>query len=227
MKSTVISSGVQELIERIRTEGVEDAKSESKKILADANNQANDIVRDAEQQAEKILSDARLQIQRDHQAATDALQIAYRDMILDIKGHLLNRFSEEVSHLVRSTVNQTEILETLVVEACKHLLSDIGTNSDDKVEVQLSREALDIHDIKQNPEKAAQGKIADLAFSVQKDVLERGIFFTKRNDNLSGIKILLNNNTVEVDVSDKAISDLLLSYLNPRFRAVLDGIIHT
>ncbi|WP_317928665.1 hypothetical protein [Halioxenophilus sp. WMMB6] len=221
-----VASGIDALVERLRREGVEAAQTESAKIVEQAKQQAVAIVAEAKARAEQELKQAQEQIALEKRAATDALQIAYRDLILELKSHLLSRFSEDVERLVRTTVEQPDLLRQLVLATVGRIVDDANLGTESEVELALPPEVLDIDDITHDPDSASRGLLADFVFAVQGKILREGVSFKAGDESQAGITLRLKNDGIEVDVTDKAIADLLLKYLNPRFRAVLDGIIH-
>ena len=56
-------------------------------------------------------------------------------------------------------------------------------------------------------------------------MFSEGISFAA-GEQQAGIVMKLKGHDMQVDISDKAIADLLLKYLQPRFRALLEGVIH-
>src|SRR5690606_28605418 len=97
MDATVrISSGVQELIDRIRDHGVKAGKEEAERLLCDARKQAADIVAKARAEAEAEQTKARAEIDAYRAASLDALKLAARDTVLDLKARVIARFEEFV-----------------------------------------------------------------------------------------------------------------------------------
>jgi V/A-type H+-transporting ATPase subunit E len=58
-----------------------------------------------------------------------------------------------------------------------------------------------------------------------KDILREGLDIGARDDQEAGIRIQLLDDDLEIDLTDRAIADLLLRHLVPRFRAMMEGII--
>lgn len=223
----VISSGIDELVARLRLDGVEAGHSEAARIIAEANQRAEQRLAEAEQQAAALLDETRARIAIERQAAEDALKLAYRDLVLEMKSHLLERLAGEVKRLTSAALDQEAVLEQLVVEALSHLCGQARLPRSGPVEMILPPQILGLDAIRQDPASASQGPMAELAFSLQADLLRDGVTFTPaRAGGQKGIRLRLVDQQMEVDLTDGAISDLLLSYLQPRFRAILDGIIH-
>ena len=222
----VVASGIDALVERLRTEGIEAALKESQKIIDKAKQEAQQIVGNAKAKAAEELQQAQAQIHLEKRAATDALQIAYRDLVLEIKSHLLNRFTDDVERLVRATVDDPNFLQQLVLAAVGRIVNDADIPEAAEIEIALPEQVLNIDAITRDPESASHGPLADFVFSLQGKILREGVTFAAENSTTAGITLRLKNEGIEVQLTDKAIADLLLTYLNPRFRAVLDGIIH-
>ncbi|MDO6658883.1 HrpE/YscL family type III secretion apparatus protein, partial [Anaerobacillus sp. 1_MG-2023] len=57
--SDVVSAGIDELVSRLRQDGVEAGETEAEAILADARQQAAALLADARQQADKLIAEAK------------------------------------------------------------------------------------------------------------------------------------------------------------------------
>ena len=87
-ETTKAASGVQELISRLRDEGVKAGREKSDQILQDAREQASSIVAQAEAEAEEILSKARSEIEREKAAALESVRVAIRDTELKMEAEV-------------------------------------------------------------------------------------------------------------------------------------------
>ena len=56
-------------------------------------------------------------------------------------------------------------------------------------------------------------------------MLREGIELKPMGDTTPGIRIRLVGQDVEIDLTERAVADLLLKHLLPRYRAVLEGVI--
>ncbi len=107
------------LLEQIRREGIDKAKQEADKILADAQARARGIVKEAEDQAAKTLQQARLDIQRLQQSSEAALVQAGRDLLLSLQ----KRLSSLLDALLKDAVQEAlspELTEKLILEAVRN-----------------------------------------------------------------------------------------------------------
>ena len=108
---------VQELINKIKTEGIEAAQLKAAEIEAAARHKAEAIISDAKKHAEQMITEARADIKKSQQASEIALQQSSRNMLLSLrkeiqsllKNIILNRTSEALS-----TDDLTRIIQTAV-----------------------------------------------------------------------------------------------------------------
>lgn len=221
-----IAYGIDALVEKLRTEGVEQAQAQSRDIVSQAEQQAQQMIAQARRQCDQLRHDASEKIATDQKAAQDALRVAYRDLVLDIKSHLLTRFSQDVERLVSESLQAQDVVRDLVLAAAQRIVNQADIEPGDQLSIQLPESVLELEDIIKNPSAADSDALADFVFARQRSLLEQGIEFHRGDDDLAGIVIKLNDKKISVDLTDDAIAKMLLTYLNPRFRALLDGIIH-
>jgi V/A-type H+-transporting ATPase subunit E len=62
-----------------------------------------------------------------------------------------------------------------------------------------------------------------LVLGISGDMLREGVDLKPSEDISGGIRIRLVGEDLEIDLSDQAISDLLLQNLLPRYRAIVTG----
>lgn len=225
-KSEKNSNGVDELIQRLKIEGVKAAQDESNRIITNARSEAERIIADAKKNAETILKNTKERIDKEQSAAHDAMAIAYRDLIIDIKNHIKTQFSSDVERMVKETLVHPDMIKSFVQAACNKILGENKFELHDNYEILLPEQLLKLDDITKDPESASKGELADFIFSIQKDMLSKGITFKQGVKGTSGIQIRLVEKQIQVDLTDESIKAILMEYLNPRFRAVLEGIIH-
>ncbi|MAD44466.1 MAG: hypothetical protein CMI02_04355 [Oceanospirillaceae bacterium] len=225
----VISSGIDALVARLHDDGVKAGQDEASRLVEAARRDAVRIRQQAEKDAAELLDNARRQTETERRAAEEALQVAFRDMVLDMKNQLLLRLSEIFQQRVRETIAEPEILGHMVVEAAGRLAGRQAGDMQGKTRVLLPEELLGISEIRDNPEKATQGPLAELAFKLRDELLEAGIELMpgrlKNGDQQSALRIVLNDGQMALDIDADTVSQLLMSYLQPRFQAILEGVI--
>ncbi len=216
-----VSVGVQELIEKLRNQGVQNGRTEADKIISEAKAKASLLIKEAEQKADTIVGKAREEADFITKAGTEALQLAERNAILELKDFLLEKFSEQIRAVVSSSMDNELLLEKMIVEVA-------GENSlrgEKNVEVVLPRKVIGVDELRENPELLKEGGMLDFSMDQASTMLQKGVTFAVGTENQTGISFRLKDKDIEVELSEEAVSAVLLRHLQPRFRALLEGII--
>lgn len=222
-KASVISSGIDELVRKLKSEGIDAGQEQGSALLADAEKKAAEILQKAEIKAKTLLEDSRHQIEMDKRAADEAVKIAFRDLVLDMKSRMLKRLSDSFSRQVDQAINDPKLIEKLILEAAAQITRDNKLPATNNAEILLPEKMLKLQDIKQNPDQASNDELSQLVSSLRQTLLQQGLELNSHRG--SGIRLRLSKENIDVDITDKAIADLLLDYLQPRFLALFDGVI--
>ena len=215
--------GVDALIARLRDEGVANGRAQGEQIVKDAQLRAELIIKQAHEKANKMLTEAGQEADSLEKAGHQALEVAARDAMLSLKMELNQRFTGEVRRLVGIEVKKPELLQRLILEIAGRAREEIdGAQS---VKILLPRNVAGFEELSRNPEELEQGILTHFIRLINQDPLREGITFGVANDNQGGLRIRLVDQEVVLDISDRAIADVLLQYLQPRFRALLEGIV--
>jgi V/A-type H+-transporting ATPase subunit E len=223
--SSTASIGVESLINRLRDEGVGAGQAESEKIIREAREKAALIKSQAQQEAEQIVSSARKQAAAFTSAGQDALMLAGRDAHLKLREVVMSRFNEEVQRLVGSVMAPEPFMEKLILQLVGNVRDATGLDKQDKLTIVLPENTVSMDELRSNPEELKEGTLAHFVLSIMASLLKEGISYQPSGDINAGLKIYLDNGDVEVDLSDEAISAVLLEHLQPRFRALLEGVV--
>jgi V/A-type H+-transporting ATPase subunit E len=204
--SEKISSGVQQLIDRLHSEGVAAGKKEGEQIIEEARRQAAQIVADARKEADahhaRILGD----IEREKEAAKEALRMAVRDTVLQMRSQVAARFEAQVRRLVTEELQETELLRRLILEVAGKSMAEVAPGQ--AMELFVS-------------DKPAVEKMVK---EISADMLREGIEIKPAGEEQIGIRARLKGEDVEIDMTDKVIFDALVKHLLPRFRYIVQGI---
>lgn len=103
------TSGVAELIARLKTDGIDAGEAEKRRLLEEAEKKAAAIIADAKAKAEQLLANAKQERDRQRQQLDAELQMAARDFAL--------RFSERIKQ---------QVIQPVVAEPVKAVLDDAG-----------------------------------------------------------------------------------------------------
>jgi V/A-type H+-transporting ATPase subunit E len=220
----IASSGVEELIERLHTEGVAAGQQKAEDIVSNAQKRAEWIIEEAELEAKQVLDTAKAKINMLQAAGDDALEIAARDVLLKLRDTLLNSFSEEVARTVNQQMTDKDFLQKLILALATTSQQQLQLDTQNLV-LQLSADAIGLEDLRNNPEQLEQGSLSHFAASIAASLLKQGVRIEVNEAITAGIIIKLEGNAMVIDFTDESVAGLLLEHLQPRFRALLQGII--
>jgi V/A-type H+-transporting ATPase subunit E len=222
----ITASGVEELIHRLRNDGVAAGREEAERIIRDAENRANWLVEQAKAEADELLENAATETQRFRDSAEEALQVAARDAVLQMKDQLTQQFSEEIGRLVRGEIKHAALLERLILEVAGRVRDQAGLDGEPSVDILLPEGAMQLADLREHPDELRHGELSHLVIDVAGNMLREGVTLTPSRDVKEGIRIRLTEKQIEIDLSDEAIAAHLLEHLLPRFRALLEGMVY-
>ncbi len=219
------SFGVDVLIKRLRDEGVVEGKNQAEQLVLDARQKASTIKEQARKEAEEIVASARKEVEALQTAGKDALELAARDAHLKLRELLMNRFSDEVRRLVGKVMEPEPFMEKLILQLAGRARDEAGLDQEDKLKVKLPEKLIRLDDLRKNPEELEEGTLAHFVLSVMAGLFREGITYQPAGDITCGCKVYMKGGDVEIDLTDEAITAVLLEHLQPRFRALLEGIV--
>ncbi|MCU0838899.1 MAG: hypothetical protein MUE49_09280 [Rhodospirillales bacterium] len=219
------ASGIETLIARLRDEGVAEGRAEADRLIAEANARARSIMTAAETEAAAKLATARREIDAHRRAGEDALRAAARDTVLDLKEQLLHKFAKDVKKTVGNALRDEAMLKRMVVEIVGRAREEGKIDRSSEVRVLLPRSAVGLDDLRRRPEELGEGSLTQFVAGIAADMLREGISFDRADDTAEGIRVVLEDRGITVDLSDAAIANALLIHLQPRFRALLEGLV--
>ncbi len=223
--SDQVSQGVDELILKLRQEGVDAGAAEADKVLKASREQAKAILADAENQAKQKISDAKKKSESLLNGGQEALKTAMRDMVLTLKSDLTDGFRTDVKRLVERELANPELLKTLILEIAGKLSVDADIENSSNIEFILPENVVGLTDLRSSPEKIENSPLTELVFGLTHDMLLEGVSFTTSSDVTGGMSIKLEDRDLILDFTEQAVASMLLEHLQPRFRAILEGVV--
>ena len=214
---------MEDLIARLKDQGVEAGRSRAEAITAKAQEEARQTLEQARQQADGILAEARRQAQTLEQSGREALELALRDAVLAMKTRLSDRFRGEVSQLLGEEQQRKEILERMILEVVGRVRPEADRSV--QIEVLLPEQVVGLTELSQNPEELAQGTLTQFVRLISAGMLRDGVSFGAAGDLAGGLRLRLVDRDVVLDLSDRAVAEAILEHLQPRFRALLEGVV--
>lgn len=194
---------LQELIDKIKKDGIANAESEAQKIIAEAEKKAQSIIADAEEKSQEIIKNAKAETSKMEKASEEAIIQAGRNMLLSFKDSLLS----ELNGLVQSETEKAttkDVLAKLIPETVKAWSKNTQV---DELSVLLSEKDL---------------SSLQAAFTNElKAEIEKGLEIKPDKTLSSGFRIGVKNGAAYYDFSAESVAELFAAYLNPKVAALI------
>lgn len=219
------ASGVEALIQRLRAEGVAKGEAEAQARVDDAERRAREILDRANAEAESVLQAARSDSERLEVAGREALDMAFRDTVIRLRDELTRRFRQEVGRLIGQELDQPEFIRALLLQLAGSCREGAQLDREPRLLVHLPTALVGLEELRSNPEELAQGSLTQLVSSIAGNLLRDGVEFAPAGGPSRGIRLTLQDGAMQVDLSDEVCASLLLEHLQPRFRALLEGVV--
>lgn len=224
-KHHVASSGVESLIERLKNEGVAAGQQKSEDLVLNAQKRAEWIVEEAELEAKALIEKAHIEADALKKSGEDALKLARRDAFLKLRDTLLGSFGDEVMRVVGEQMTDQQFTEKLILALAGVVREKTSLDSHQEIVITLPETIMGVEELRQNPEELKQGVLSHYTASIAANLLRKGVRFEASNEIKTGLLVQLVDDAMVIDFTDEAISALLLEHMQPRFRALLQGIV--
>lgn len=215
------ASGVQELIDKLKNQGVSEGKREAEKIIKEAQNKASQILSQAQAEADKLLSEAHNKIEVERKSSHEAIKTAFRDTELALRSKVRDAFSVHLKRLVSFELEDKDFIKQLVLAIASVKTPEIAQVS--HVEILLPSKLFEKDESGADLNKEGKKRMQSLVLGITQDMLREGIELKSSNEIKGGIKVRLTGKDLELDLTDDALADLLLKYLLPRYREIVSG----
>ena len=215
------SRGVQELIDQIREKGVNAGKEESTRIVQDAEQRAKWIVEQAKEQADELHAKAEQDADFTRNAGTESLTLAFRDIRAELRDELTEQFARQLQKLIVLELQDPDTLKKLLMSAAAR-----SALPDEEMTIVLPEEAVGLEELREDPDALQKGPLIELISATARALFSRGRTVETGGRGRAGMEVLLRDGEVTVDIGEQALSDLLLAHMQPRFRAILEGLVY-
>ena len=194
---------LQELIDKIKKDGIETATEEAKKIKHEAEAEAARLIAAAQKEAADIVSRGKDDAERSEKAGRAALEQASRNLVL--------AFKEEIKVLLDKIIGEAAVsaykedtLKLILPELFKAWATRGGSNS---LDLLLSEGDL--------------GKLKSWAQGALAAELKKGVELKSDRNLGAGFKIANKDGSAYYDFSAESVAELLSTYLNPHLAEIL------
>ena len=194
-----MTQDLQQLLEKIQRDGVDKAKAEADKLLAEARAQAKAAVESAHAQAAKVKADARQDAEAFERRAEETMRQSARDTVLNVEKAVTNLFQRLLLKEVNAALSEkTELVARLAAEAVRAYLGEKG-----------------------GVEVAAAAKLADVLRAALAAEAANGVTVVTDEATGTGFRIRLANGRVEHTFTGAAVAETLAKQLRPRLAALM------
>lgn len=192
---------LKELIERIKSEGIENAEHEADRIIKESQEAAKKIVADAESEADKIREKAEQDAAKREETGRASLKQAGRDVILSVEKRLEELF-DKIVYQETSDVLKGNVLEEAVMQVVKNWDSDVTD-----LKVLIAEDEL--KNIEENLRKKLSAKLSE------------GVEIKPLAKSDAGFQISMKDGSAYYNFTAEGIAELLSQFLNPRLAETL------
>src|SRR3989338_5734913 len=199
-----MSQQVQELIDKIKTEGLQAADQKAREIEEQAKRNAQGTLNEANKRARELISDAEEEIRKKQEASRTALRQASRDTLLSLKKEVQKLLHKVIAAQVADALTPDKLSD--IIAAIAHKSVD-GKPADAGIGVVLSPKDL---------KELRDGFLAKL----QKQ-LKHPVHFQASEDIGKGFTISFDSGKSSFDFSEAALAEYLSVYLNEELAALL------
>ncbi len=194
---------LQELIDKIKKDGVASAEAKAQEIIAEAEKKAASIISSAEEKADSIIKSGKAETERMEKASIDAIRQAGRNLLISFRDGVNAQLSALIT-TETSKVYNADMLKTLIPETVKAWASKDDVNS---LSVLLS-------------EKDLKELEKDLGAAL-KEQINSGLEIKLDNSLTKGFRIGTKDGSAFYDFSAESVADLFSAYLNPKTSAIM------
>ena len=197
---------VQELINKIKKDGISSATEEASRIKAQAEDEARQIVDSAKKEAADIILRGKQDAQRSEKAGIAALEQASRNLIHAFKDEVHALLNKIVSERVTENYND-DVLKAALPE----LLKAWAAKGSDDFSVLLPEGEFNRLNAFFNEKLAGE--------------LYKGVELKSNRKLTSGFRISNKEGSVYYDFSAEAVASLLSAYVNPKLAELLKSTV--
>lgn len=194
---------VQDLIDKIKSEGVEVAEMKAREVEQQAQLRAQKIVQEAQRKAELIVNEAELEVKKMKEAAQVALKHSARDTILTLKKQL-----QKILHSISAAQISESFSGDHLTQTLSHIIEKTIESHGKDAALQVTVSPKDVEKIK-----------TAILTKFQKQ-LKHPIHVQSSTDVAHGFTISFDAGKSSYDFSDKSLAEYLGNFLNPQIAAL-------
>jgi len=197
---------LQELTEKLYSEGLSKGREEAERIKADAQKEAEQIISKAREESEQIISTAHKEAEDIRERILNEVKMSSRQSYTSLRHEIESLIS---SNALKSPVSEAMNDTTLIKDIIRTIVAAFSPQSDKAAELSIIL-----------PEKL-KGELDQFITNNITNQFNQGveIHFDKKIS--SGFKIGPKGEGYHISFTDKDFEELIGSYLRPRIREIL------
>ncbi len=193
---------LENLIEKIKMEGVEEAQRKADEILKKAQVEAKSILDQAREKADEIIDEAVKESKKIQKINQESLQRAFRDTQLLVKERIEALFG---------IVLQKEVTKSLQPDFLQKLILQVVNKWENNTRIEITLSEDDVLALK------------DFLTSELQKEFRKSISIKISDDISKGFRVRLENKNYYYDFSDGSIKEILKKFLNSKLNKMLEN----
>lgn len=197
---------LQELTEKLYSEGLSKGREEAERIKADAQKEAEQIISKAREESEQIISTAHKEAEDIKERILNEVKMSSRQSYTTLRHEIESLIS---SNALRNPLSEAMNDNTLIKDIIRTIVAAFSPQSDKAAELSIIL-----------PEKSKGELDQYIANNITKQ-LNQGLEIKFDKKVSSGFKIGPKGEGYHISFTDKDFEELVGSYLRPRIREIL------
>jgi V/A-type H+-transporting ATPase subunit E len=195
---------VKKICEVLKRETLEPAIREAEEIVINARAEAEKIIEKAKKKAAKMVEDAQKEIDRRQNVFQASLSQACRQAIDMLKQQIEEKlFNPKLSEIIARPMSDPKVIAQLITTLVRSIEKE-GINSDLSVVIPAAIPAREINDL--------------LAKEILEKLKEKSVVLGPIK---GGVEVKLHKDKITIDMTDKALKELVAGYIRKDFRDLL------
>lgn len=194
---------LQELIDKIKKDGVAEAEKEAANIIEQAQKKSDSIIEEAQAKAADIIKNAKSETERMEKSSEEAIAQAGRNMLLSFKDSLIAELDLIIKAETEKAMSK-DVLAKLIPQTVLNWSKD--TNASELSVLLSEKDLKDLQD----------------AFTTElKEQINKGLEIKPDKTIAAGFRIGVKNGAAFYDFSAESLSQMFAAYLNPKVSAIM------
>jgi len=192
---------LKELIDRIKSEGIENAEQQARTIIDEAESRAKKIINDAEKEADTLRQKAEADVRKAEYTGRESLKQAGRDLVIMLRQRLQELFARVIYTETAAQLKGSQ-LQKIIGELVNRWDEDIQN-----LELLISEEEL------KGLEKGLRDKLSEQ--------LAKGMEIKPLANVDAGFKVSYKDGSAYYNFSAEGIAEIISGFLNPKLAEIL------